>query len=281
MSFVGDLLFGSEGTPGQVVDTTPDEFANLRGLIADRLRGFLSGSGVSGIPTPSGPRVAPITPQEQNLVNLIGQRALGSTPLQSSASNLLQQTLSGQFLNPASNPFLGATIEAAQRPLIRAFERTTIPNLRAQFTAAGHMIQPQSSSPFDTAVAMAQGDLMNALGDVSTRIASENFQAERGRQQSAVNQALQVSQTEMANMLAGLQASALPRLIEQRGIDAGIEEFNNQLNTLFQALALATGAASGQPVVVGGTAPQTEPIGSLLEGVAQLVKVNPFGVFGS
>lgn len=268
MSGIVDGIFGggdSGGTPSQVIDTTPDEFSRLRPRISNVLNTILGGLG-GGVPQApgGGANVAPITGQESNLLSLIGQRATqpgGGGP----AGQHLTNVIGGQFLSPDSNPFLQQTIQAAQRPLIEAFNETTIPNLRAQFTAAGQMIQPGGSSPFDMAVARAQSGLMNALGDVSTTLAGSNFQAERARQQQA---ALQVSQTDMDNLIRGLQASALPRLIEQQGISSGLTQFNRQVDMLMQALALATGASTGGNVVLPGTAGQDT--GSLLSGLGSL-----------
>lgn len=281
---VGGLLGGGKkgGSPSQVVDTTPDEFAGLRGGIADQLR-TLFGGGVSGVPTPSGPMVAPITGQEQNFLGMIGQQA-GGGPLNATRDSLLQRTLSGTFLSPDSNPFLQATIEAAQRPLVQQFQEQTIPQLRSQFTAAGQMIQPGGSSPFDMAAARAQGGLSDALGDVSTNIAGQNFQAERGRQQQAVTQAMQVQQSDLDNLIRGLQASALPRSINQLGIDKGVQSFDKQISTLLQALSLATGASTGGNVMLPGAADQTGSnmagLGKLLEGGSALFRANPFAAFG-
>lgn len=281
---IGSIFGGSKskGSPSQVVDTTPDEFANLRGPIADQLRA-LFGGGVSGVPAPTGPMVAPTTGQEQNFLGMIGQQA-GGGPLNATRDSLLQRTLSGTFLSPQSNPFLQATIEAAQRPLIQQFTESTIPQLRANFTAAGQMIQPQGSSPFDLAAARAQSGLSNALGDVSTNIAGQNFQQERNRQQQAATQAIQVSQADLDNLIRGLQASALPRSINQLGIEKGVQSFDKQISTLLQALSLATNASTGGTVMLPGSADQTGSnmagLGKLLEGGSALFRANPFSAFG-
>jgi len=283
MGFVSDLFGGSEGTPGQVVDTTPDEFVGLRQPVADALRGLLTGQAptLAGIPTAPGPFVAGLTPTEQDLLGRIGSHFSQPNAARDASRSLLTQTLQGQFLTPAANPFLRDTIDAAIRPLRRQFEEVTLPNLRSAFTAAGQMIQPQGSSPFDRAVALAQGDFLNAAGDAATRIASANFQAERQRQAQAIDQALRLSQSELDSLVQGLRASALPRLVEQMGLDTGLQEFNRRVDTLLRALALAQGASGPNTVVIQPT-PGTpgQSLGSLLHGVAELVRANPFSLFG-
>ena len=285
MGFVGDLLGlgGKKGSPGQVVDVAPDEFVGLRQPVADTLRGLLTGQAptLAGIPAASGPRVASLMQPEQDILARIRSTLTGPGGTGTAANNLLRQTLRGEFLSPQANPFLQATIEAAQRPIRRQFEEVVLPNLRSVFTAGGQVIQGEGSSPFARAQALAAGDFVNALSDVSTRIAAENFQAERGRQQQAITQATRLSQSELENLVQGLRAVALPRLIEQMGIDRGTEDFNRRVDTLLRAIALAQGASTAQPVVMQPT-PGTsgQNVGSLLEGVARLVEVNPFGVFG-
>lgn len=284
MGFVSDILGlgGSEGTPGQVVDTTPDEFVGLRRPVADVLKGFLTGSAPSlaGIPTAPGPFVAGPTAMETDLLGRVGSFFSQPSPASAASRDLLGQTLRGDFLRPESNPFLQSTIEAAQRPLRRQFEEVTIPNLRSRFTASGQMIQPGGSSPFDRAAALAQGDFLNASAEIATNITGQNFQAERGRQQQAVAQAIQLSQADLDNMVQGLRAVALPRLIEQGGLDKGLAAFNQRVDTLLRALALAQGASSAQPVVLQPTpGTQGEGLAGLVNAISGIVKLNPFGWF--
>ena len=96
-----------------------------------------------------------------------------------------------------------------------------------------------------------------------------------------MGQAIQLSQADLNNLVTGLRAVALPRLIEQMGLDRGREDFNRRVDTLLRAIALAQGAASPNTAVIQPT-PGTpgQNVGGLLAGVARLVEVNPFGVFG-
>ncbi len=180
------------------------------------------------------------------------------------AQSLLQQTLQGNFLSPESNPFLSAQIASAQRPLIQQFQDVAMPRLQGQFTAAGQRTQPEGSSAFDRAASIATRGLFNNLGDIATKMTGENFQAERARQVQAVTQSSQLRGQEVQNTIQSLQAAALPRLIEQFGIDRGLEEFNSRMNIILQAIQLAQGLplfAQGQEGS-GSTSPNI--IGTLL-----------------
>lgn len=150
-----------------------------------------------GVPAAPGGVVAPSTGSSTRAPTLAP-----ATAAQQQAQQLLTQILRGDFLSPESNPFLQSTIQSAQRPLLEAFQDVTLPRLQGQFTQAGQFIQPQSSSPFDRAAAISQRGLANALGDVSTRLAGENFAAERARQAQLVGVPDQLASSDLQRQLA-------------------------------------------------------------------------------
>lgn len=241
------------------VDVTPDEFVGLREPLVDSLLGLFS----TGGPIFTGPQsatapftfpgqdtqvqgnplVAPITGDEQSLLDRIMAQVGQPNPVMLAAQGQLADTLSGKFLTPEGNPFLSAAIQAATRPVIQTFQDVAIPQLKSQFVAAGQRIQPGGSSAFDKAAAIATRGLLDNVADISTKIASANFAAERDRQIQAIAQASQVSSQEINNTINALQAVALPRLIEQFGINQGLQEFNRRVNVLLQALQIAAGKA--------------------------------------
>ncbi|MFC4353392.1 hypothetical protein ACFOW6_17755 [Fodinicurvata halophila] len=277
------------------------------------------GNPLAGIPGLEGPFVAPMSQQEQQLVDKIGQAgknqqnpmarelldfttAGGFTgrinPFQSvpGSQQALEDTVGGKFLSPESNPHLQGAIEAAQRPVIQQFEEQTIPNLRSEFTAAGQMIQPEGSSPFDMAVARAQSGLMNELGDISSQMSMQNYAQERGRQMDAISQGLQAEQltqqtqqqersrqmdavaqglqmdrTQLENMIESLRASALPRIVEQQGIDAGVQEFQRRMDTLMRALEMTAGVSSPTVATQPGTPGTPGAIGPLAGAAGEII----------
>ncbi len=245
MGFLGDLFGGSETTQGPT-DVTPEAFKALQQPVADILKnlfggalGFAGGS-FPGVTDPSR-FTAGQTPQESDLLTRIGSLTGAPSGALGEAQSFLQSVLQGQGLSPESNPFLASTISAAQRPLIEQFNDIDLPNLISQFTGAGQRVQPGGSSAFDRAGAIATRGLTNALADISTNLSGQNFQAERQRQTQAATQASQLNTADIQNTIQGLQAVALPRLIDQFGIDRGLEEFNRRITTVLQAIQLAQG----------------------------------------
>ncbi len=247
MSFVKDLFGGSKSSQSSTpVDMTPEEFKALRGPVADALKALFgggldfAGGSFGGVTDPSR-FTAGLAAGESDLLSRVGSLTGAPSGALSGAQSFLQSQLGGAGLSPESNPFLAATIAAAQRPLIDQFQNIDLPNLISSFTGAGQRVQPGGSSAFDRASAIASSGLAGALGDISTNLSGQNFQAERARQQQAVTQASQLQTADVQNTIAGLQAQALPRLIEQFGIDRGLEEFNRRIETVLQAIQLAQG----------------------------------------
>lgn len=240
------MSFGSSGSSksasvSRPKDVTPPELVELRDPFSQALQGIFGQGGatgtVAGVPdfqaTTGQPLVAGLQGSEagvlQNLLTQIGTR-----------QPYLQNVISGNFLPGGSNenPFLDATIRAAQRPTFQALEETLSRTLPGRFTQAGQFVQPQGSSAFDRAAAIATRGATQEAGDIATRIASQAYEGERGRQQEAI----QLSQAEVQTTINNLQAQALPRLIEDLGLERGQQEFQNRLQALLQALAVATGA---------------------------------------
>lgn len=263
MSFIEDFLFGKEGTGPQVVDTTPDQFTALRNPVSSSLTGLINSGGG---PKYSGPFAAGLTTAQKNILSNINSLGSGPTALQQQGRGVLSKTLAGDYLSPSSNPFLQDSIDAATRGTIRNFKEFQLPRLQGSFTAAGHTIQPGGSSPFDRAAALAQGDTLNAVADIATNIASQNFQQERSRQNSAVAQAEQITGQDLNRAIQTLQANELPRLIEQLGIDRGLEEFRRQVNTLLQSIGQAGNLSQGAIATLPGTPGTEGAIGDIVGG---------------
>lgn len=189
--------------------------------------------------------VAALRPEEQQILDaLMGQI---DNPLFAQGQEMLASTIRGDFLRPESNPFLSAVIDLEQRRLGEAFRDVEAPALQSRFTLAGQNIQPQGSSAFDTAAAIALRGLSNSQADIASRLAGENFQRERGRQLEAVQLGADVSAQEVERLTGILQQQALPRLIEQHGIDKGLEEFRRRMEVILAALGI--GAEISSPTV--------------------------------
>lgn len=226
----------------------------------------------------------------QNLQSFIDSLNIGGGPQQSLADfmdELNGASNTGAFSGDPNNPLMKAYIEAAQRPTLDALQETLSRTLPGRFTLAGQQTQPQSSSAFDRAAAIATRGTSQSLADIATKISYDSLEAARQResgafgdelsrrgqkdlqtqsltsqaQQSAMDRALAASKqqtdnlvaqsgiksTEVDNLIKNLQAQALPRLIQEQGIERGMEAFQNQVNSLLAAMGIAAGTT--RPVI--------------------------------
>lgn len=229
-------IFGGSTTDQQStstpVDMTPEQFAQLRGPFADQLKQWAT----SGGPAYNGPLFSPETANEQNLRGGLMADAGGASGRQ----GLLADTMGGKYLDPNSNPFMNDYIKAAQRPTMQALEETLGRTLPGRFNLAGHTTAPQGSSAFDRASAIATRGAADAMGDIATKIGMGVYEGERGRQ----TQAIQLSQAEVDTSIKNLQAQALPRMIQELGIERGMAEFNRRTQALLEVLKLMGGVTS-------------------------------------
>ncbi len=90
----------------------------------------------------------------------------------------------------------------------------------------------------------------------------QGYNAERQLQQQAV----QFSQNEVAVGVQNLQAQALPRMIDDLGIERGLAVFNQRTQALLQVLAIVGGSPISQQ------AQQTEQSTGVVPGMASLLK---------
>lgn len=215
-----------------------------------------------GIPGYEGKLVAGLGSNEQALLDLLMEQQAGGIGVPgfgSAAQQLLGRTIAGEFLpgQSSSNPFLQAAIEAAQRPTLQGLEETLTRSLPGRFTQAGQFTQPRGSSAFDRAAAIATRGAADASADIATNMSFAGYESERGRQQDAATQLPGVTTAEINSTIANLQAQALPRMIEELGIERGLEQFQNRMNTLLAVMGIAGGTTA--PVIGQTSKSKTKP----------------------
>lgn len=230
-------LFGGSQQSSTPTDMTPQPFQALQGPFAQ----YLSGMMQRGPNTYGGPMTAPVGANENGLLGQLMTQTNPGGP----RGNLLNSTMAGNFLpgQQGSNPFLDSAITAAQRPTLQGLTETLTRDLPSRFTAAGQFVQPQGSSAFDRAAAIATRGAADANANIATNMSYQGYNDERSRQQ----QAIPLSQQEVQSTISNLQAQALPRMIQENGIDRGISLFQGQTQQLMQILGILAGVT--QPTI--------------------------------
>lgn len=237
LDFLKTLFGGSEtqqqssSTP---TDVTPPEFSALRSPFASALQTQLQ----TGGPSYSGPLNAPIGANETSTL----QQLMGQTGPNTARSGYLNNVLSGNYLpgGQNQNPFLESLIKSAQRPTFQGLEETLSRTLPGRFTQAGQFINPQGSSAFDRASAIAARGASDTAGDIATKLSAGAYDTERNLQQQAVP----LSQAEVDTTVKNLQAQALPRLIQELGIERGLAEFQRRTSSILDLLKTIGGVTS-------------------------------------
>lgn len=189
-----------------------------------------------------------VVPQSEQTLAAIEQLSSPSG-LSTAATDLVEATLRGDFLDPATNPFLQQTFDQAAQ--------ATRSQLDSQFAGAGRNLEAQLP---------ARGDQLNQL---ATSIFGQNFQAERGRQQSLIPFVPTIDSLGTQNLLTagglveGQSAAELQDAINRF-------QFNQQAPDLLldQFLQRITGTVSPLGSVQTTQFPTASPLTGALGGAA-------------
>jgi hypothetical protein len=243
MGSIGSI--GGSSGKSKAKDITAPEFSALRDPFAQQIEGQLPQLQGITADTPTlgdgldpNQFVQPISAQEQGIVNQIANAQLaGGSPEALAAQDLRTRTIQGEFLQPDQ-----ATLDALNRPVVRAFEEARRGDVGA-FTRAGQNIQ--ESSPFFRARGIAQEGLAGALANTNAQL----FLNERGIQAQTAQEATAQDAQRVQTAVQSLQATALPRLVQDLGIERGLQAFDARRDALlafFQGVAGVTDESIGQ-----------------------------------
>lgn len=197
--------------------------------------------------------VAPITGQQSALVGQAGAQATPTTQ-QGQANNFLSTVLNPAWLNTASNPLVQNLVSSSVAPLLSAWNQQVMPNLTSQATQAGQQANstpsattPGGSSAFGRNVALAGTNLGQQVAQTAAGIELPAFENAVQQAQSAATQANAFPTMQLNNTINALQASALPQLTQQYGINQALQLFQTRIQQIMTALGM--GAQAAQPVV--------------------------------
>lgn len=189
--------------------------------------------------------VAPLTQQQIDLMNqAVNSVRPGSNPMMDAANTQLTSTINGNYLDPKTNPFLDAAIKAAQYSTQRQFEGTVVPGLLSRYTGGNQQVQGQGSTSFANEANTAALDYEQTQAGTAANMESANYTAERQNQLNAITQANQITTDQLNRVVTASQQAALPQLVQDLGIQRGIQAFNDRLNTVLEALRIAGGVSS-------------------------------------
>ena len=210
-----------------------------------------------------GALTAPVSPQTTQGQNMALGAAMG--PIQAQTQQALagsQWLTSGQALDPRSNPYEQAAINAAIKPITQNFQENVMPGISNQAMAAGQY--GYNRQALETNQAMR--DYLQSVGSTSAGMANQDYQAGLNAMTSALYSAPQIAQagalpSEMVGAV-GLQRQQM----QQQAIDAAMQQY---YTSQFLPLTIAQQIASmafGMPG--GGSIGQQQGAGtSTLQGI--------------
>ena len=260
------LFGGSDATQQSTSSSTQTNYTDptlsglapdLAGLIRSISSGLNTRTGGADPSTATPTPQAGVTAQEQSILDTLGTQIGGGTD----RAAYIKQVLSGDYLpgSDKQNPFLAAAITAAQRPTLDNLTQTLTRALPGRFAQAGQQLQANSpgsagggSSAFDRAAALAFQSAANTSTDIASNIGSAAYNQERQEQTKAAA----LDQQEVDTTIKGLQASALPRLIQQNGLDQGLAIFQQQTQALLDLLK-TIGAVQAPTLAANSTSQST------------------------
>lgn len=256
---------------GPISGDLKDAFSDARGVYDRGAPGFFPGNTVAGMSGFS-----------RDSLNAMANRAAAGSPLTGMAQDQTMRTMRGDYLDPASNPFLQGAISTATRPVTEAFRDVVMPGIDSTFSAAGRF----GSGAQLGAYSDAQQDMARGVGDIATNMAFNNYGMERGNQMQAMGMAPGLAMGDYQDIsMLGLAGQGMEGY-DQRQIDADRERYNYESNKDMNWLSNYIGLLGGAPpptttgtIKTPAPNPFVSALGLGLQGASMLGGM-PMGGFG-
>lgn len=215
--------------------------------------------------------------QETSLTNLAGQVAPDNN-----VNSYINNVLNGSYMPGGANgnPFLSATISAANQPIQESLKQTLSQTDPSLFSGQGQQVQGTGSSAFQNAQAIATEGAANAESANATQIANNAYNTGVSQMTAAAN----LQPQEVNSAINVLQAQLLPTLLQQQGITNGLTAFQDNVTSLIgflQSMTQATLPVVGNQQQSTGTMDQTPGILPDITNLISANKVSPSITGGS
>jgi hypothetical protein len=247
------------GGPSQSTTTTTNKIPPWAQPYASQLLNTAGNYfGTVGQPAPQ-QGVAPFNANQQAGIQGIKGETGASQGLANVGAGELSDTLSGKYLNPATNPYLTATYNEGARAMTNQYEQATAPStLAAGQMATGGGPGVGGSSSYQQLASTNEQNLGQGLNDLATNIYGGNYTNERNIMAGAPGL---IGQTQSAlyqpsNELLGV--GTLQQQQQQNVLNTGYQNQNAQRQYPFQQLGYL-GNVLGQAIGNSGTQVSTGP----------------------
>ena len=190
-----------------------------------------------------------------------------------------QDTASGRYLDPSTNPAFGGWLQAAFNPLLENFQRNIIPSLtEGRIQSGAYEYGPREA----IAEGLASSDLTRQMGDLSAQAAFGLYNTERDRQLAAGTQIQEAANLNLqpAQILAALGGQM--QGFDQVALNEALQQYQAGLAAPWQGLPEYSGIIQGNyggntTTSGGGPSMGSEILSGLLGATALGVGVGDLG----
>ena len=211
-----------------------------------------------------------VTPaaETQAALDLASARAIAGNPLLNQSQNLAQQTLSGDFLSPTTNPYSQA--------LFNQMADDVTSKVQSQFSRAGRL-----------GSAANQEVLADSLGRLANQVYGDQFNRERALQAQTMLTAPQLGEMDFNDIQRLQRVGADRESIDQARLQDAIARFDFEQQKPFLKLNQFLGAL-GSPVPTQTVSPQPDVrnpgagvLGGALTGANIASQIGGTSMFGN
>jgi len=230
---VASSLFGKKEGGGETVNTTTSSQQLLYDWISKYLPQYTPGQEYTG------QMVAPKTSQETQSLDFLNQylNAPNVGALGTAAQGQLMNTLSGQYMDPATSPYIQAQQKMAQTGLEDAISQARL----GQGARGGF---------YKTAALGEERKLTENTQNYLNSLIGQFIENERGRQYGAVPYAMQAEEytsktAPLAKVGAGQSYGSLDRTLAQASLEAQYQNWANARKEMSSLPEIASGSQTG------------------------------------
>ena len=161
-----------------------------------------------------GKQVADLNGDQTQAFDMVRQRATNGSPVSANANWNAANTLGGQYLDPASNPWLSKTYDAAASDMTRNYSQAVVPGINSTFSLNGRY----GSGAHQTAMGDAGRTLNSGLTNLGTQIYGQNYGQERQNQMNVMGMSPQLASADYADAQALVGAGDAQRAFQQENL---------------------------------------------------------------
>jgi hypothetical protein len=277
-------LFKGGSTPSNTSQTVTQQLPAYAQPYAEQLMSRSAGLSEKTYTPYQGQRIADLNASQQAGIGKTQQQATNGFQGQQDASNVYQQTVRGDFLNPESNPYLQKTFDTAAGRMAEAYKNGTAATTDSQFGRAGAF----GGSAWQQAQAGNERAFGDSLANLATNTYGQNYNTERSNQLTAMNNAGQQQTLGYNDASKLIGAGDIQRSYQQDLLNQGYGDWQaaqNQpyanLDVLAKGLSGSIGNA-GQTFTTGANPYQANNFANYLGGGLTAAGLGQsLGLFGS